>query len=88
MSTFVLLHRVREGTGCRIPIDLLTELEPVAESSGRKGDEGRGRQSTEIGSNTERAKETDMRARAGGRKTVIPERIERDEERVGEGERD
>lgn len=40
VSTFVLLHRVRGGTGCRISIDLLTELEPVAESSGRKGEEG------------------------------------------------
>lgn len=38
MSTFVLLHRVRGGTGYRIPIDLLTELEPVAESSERKGE--------------------------------------------------
>jgi len=46
VSTFVLLYRVRGGTGCRIPIDLLTELEPVAESSERKGEkeqgEGRG----------------------------------------------
>lgn len=40
VSTFVLLHRVRGGTGCRISIDLLTELQPVAESSGRKGEEG------------------------------------------------
>jgi len=54
VSTFVLLHRVRGGTGCRIPIDLLTELEPVAESSGRKGEKEkvRGRRGgTEIGSN-------------------------------------
>ena len=54
VSTFVLLHRVRGGTGCRIPIDLLTELEPVAESSGRKGEKEvvrGGRGGTEIGSN-------------------------------------
>lgn len=78
MSTFVLLHRVRGGTGCRIPIDLLTELEPVAESSGRKGEkaEGKGERWHGDRERQNERKRLTARVRARGKKTVIPERIE------------
>lgn len=78
---------MRGGTGCRIPIDLLTELEPVAESSGRKGEKQKGG-GREKGWHGDRERQNERkrltaRVRAGGRKTVIPERIEIERGREG-----